>query len=137
MADASPNPKATDLGKIPANAGQAFSFVLTVAGDIADLASFTGMALVGQVRKTAAVAAPLVTPTITLAAPVTTATSVSVAATIAVSQAQMAELPCHETGFLKPTSYVLDIEGAYGDAPTVFAFRYYGSIDVYQGGVVV
>jgi hypothetical protein len=125
-----------DIGTIPVCAGQAFSFALKVTGDVADAASFTGMVLNAQIREDARPSSVLVTPAVEIAAPVVKTTTVSVTATISVTEAQMASLPCTVKTFSEPKNYAIDIEGAYGDAPTIEAFRFYGVIAVYQGGIV-
>jgi hypothetical protein len=104
----------SDLGRIPVNAGQAFSFDLVLGGLLTDLASFTGLALTGQIRKDADPKGwpALVTPTITVGSPVANDPTVSVTATIAVSADQMKKIPSCEHAFQMPTSYWLDLEGA-------------------------
>ena len=128
--------KPTDIGPIPVNAGQAFSFGIAMVGAAADAAAFTGMVITAQIRSGAPPTTPLVTPTVSLAAPVVTADTVTVVATISWTKVQAALLPCGSSNFTMPQSYAIDIEGAYSDAPTVPAFRFFGSVDVYQGGVV-
>ena len=127
--------KPTDLGKIPVCAKQAWSFDLKLVGVAADASSMTGMVLNGQIRKSAAPSTALVTPTIVVSAPVVTTATATVTATVSVTEAQMASLSCTEKNFTTPTSYVLDIEGAYSDAPTIETLRFVASIDIYQGGL--
>ena len=129
-------PKPCDIGKIPVCAGQAFTFGLQLVGAAADSTSMTGMVLRGQIRSGPMPSDVLVTPTITVSAPVVTTATSTVTATVSVTEAQMVALPCRENSFTKPTSYVIDIEGAYSDAPTIEALRFVGTIEVYQGGLV-
>jgi hypothetical protein len=72
-----------------------------------------------------------------VSAPVVTSTTATVTATISVTEAQSASLPSTEPTFATATTYVINIEGAYSDAPTIEALRFVGYIDVYQGGIVV
>ena len=129
-------PIPTDLGHISALAGQGFEFMLKLTALATYEPALTGMVLKGQIRSKAKPSTPLVIPTIADVTVEIVGLNAVATTTVSVTEEQMASLPCKSDNFTTPTSYVLDIEGAYSDAPTDFEFRLIGSIDIYQGGIM-